>query len=142
MSAVGVQVILQNPAGEVLLQLRDDDPAIPFPGTWCIPGGMLEPGESPVACAVREVQEEMGLALDAADLTLVASQQRTYGFEHTFWTALDVDPATIELTEGQAVRFFSRAEVAAMTLGYEDGDVLSHFFDASARPVRQAASGL
>ena len=128
MSAAGVQVILQNPAGEVLLQLRDDDPAIPFPGSWCIPGGMLEPGESPVDCAVREIREEMGLTFAAADLHLVAAQQRSYGYEHTFWTTVDVDPAAIELTEGQAVHFFSRAQVAAMTLGYEDGDVLTTFW--------------
>ena len=128
MSAAGVQVMLQNPAGEVLLQLRDDDPAIPFPGTWCIPGGHLEPGESSVACAVREVYEEMGLTIAAPDLRLVAAQQRSYGYEHTFWTTVDVDPAAIELTEGQAVRFFSRAQVAAMALGYEDGDVLATFW--------------
>ena len=60
-SDAGVQVILQVPDGRVLLQLRDDLPHIPFPNTWCIPGGMREPGESAVDCAVRELEEELGL---------------------------------------------------------------------------------
>jgi len=30
-------------------------------GTWSCPGGKLEPGETPVACAVRELYEETGL---------------------------------------------------------------------------------
>ena len=123
----GVQVILLDPAGRVLLQLRDDDPAIPYPGTWCLPGGHLEDGELPVDCAVRELREEMGLDLPPAALHHVVSRQRSYGLEHTWWAALDVDPATIELTEGQAVRLFSPAEIGTMALGYEDGDVLAGF---------------
>ncbi|MFQ1000582.1 MFS transporter [Modestobacter sp. SSW1-42] len=124
----GVQVILRDPAGHVLLQLRDDDPAIPFPGVWALPGGHLEDGELPVACAVRELREEMGLELPASALHHVVSRERSYDYEHTWWAALDVDPATIVLTEGQAVRLFSPAEISGMTLGYEDGAVLAGFF--------------
>ena len=127
-AAAGVQVILVNPAGEVLLQLRDDDPALPYPGTWCLPGGHLEGAELPVECAVRELREEMGLQLPASALHHVGSRQRSYGYEHTWWAALDVDPATLELTEGQAVRFFSAEQVRGMALGYEDDDVLAAFF--------------
>lgn len=37
---------------------------------WELPGGMIEPGESPRACAVRECMEESGQAI--ADLRFVA----------------------------------------------------------------------
>lgn len=36
------------------------------------PGGKPEEGESAADCAIREVAEELGLALDPADLELVA----------------------------------------------------------------------
>jgi 8-oxo-dGTP pyrophosphatase MutT (NUDIX family) len=36
---------------------------------FMFPGGKPEPGESPVATAVREVQEELGIDLEGAQLT-------------------------------------------------------------------------
>jgi 8-oxo-dGTP pyrophosphatase MutT (NUDIX family) len=36
---------------------------------FMLPGGKLEPGESPVDCAVREAEEEIGLKLSATELT-------------------------------------------------------------------------
>jgi 8-oxo-dGTP pyrophosphatase MutT (NUDIX family) len=36
---------------------------------FMLPGGKLEPGESPIDCAVREAAEEIGLSLSADDLT-------------------------------------------------------------------------
>ncbi|TGO06718.1 NUDIX hydrolase [Serinibacter arcticus] len=124
----GVQVIVQAADGRVLLQLRDDKPEIPYPNTWCIPGGMREDGESPLDCAVRELEEEMGLRVPPSRLRLVEARTRSYGHETTYAVELDVDPATIDLTEGQAVALFTAVEIAGMSLGYEDDDVLAAFF--------------
>jgi 8-oxo-dGTP pyrophosphatase MutT (NUDIX family) len=33
---------------------------------WELPGGKLEPGESPEVCVIREIAEELGLAVEAA----------------------------------------------------------------------------
>lgn len=41
-------------------------------GLWNGFGGKLEAGEMPVAGAVREVQEEIGVSVDPSELTLVA----------------------------------------------------------------------
>lgn len=41
------------------------------PSDMNLPGGKLEPGESAVQCAVRELLEETGVAVTPADLTSV-----------------------------------------------------------------------
>jgi len=125
---MGVQVIVQHSDGRVLLQLRDDKAEIPYPNTWCLPGGMREKGEDALACAVRELEEEMGLIVAPDELTLVESRLHSYGHETTFALRLDVDPAAVQLTEGQAIALFSRTAINTMTLGYDDNDVLTTYF--------------
>lgn len=38
------------------------------PGQWALPGGRVDPGESPEETALRELHEELGLALDAGSV--------------------------------------------------------------------------
>jgi 8-oxo-dGTP diphosphatase len=120
----GCQAVLVDAAGRILLQLRDDIPTIPFPGMWAIPGGMLEPPETPLACIVREVAEELGVEIAPADVTHLMTRTRSYGVEHTFTARLDVPAEDIRLTEGQRVAWFTVAEAVGMGLAYEDADVL------------------
>ncbi|MBV9865297.1 MAG: 8-oxo-dGTP diphosphatase MutT [Abitibacteriaceae bacterium] len=48
--------------GKVLVTKRPDD-ADHLPGLWEFPGGKCDDGELPSACAMREVQEEVGIAV-------------------------------------------------------------------------------
>ncbi|QRZ14208.1 NUDIX hydrolase [Paracoccus methylovorus] len=52
----------------LLTCLRDDYDWIPFPAHWDLPGGGAEPGETPVECALRELDEEFGLRFPAGRL--------------------------------------------------------------------------
>ena len=45
---------------EVLLIQRNRAPS---EGLWTFPGGRLEPGESAEQCAIRELKEELGIAI-------------------------------------------------------------------------------
>jgi 8-oxo-dGTP diphosphatase len=55
---VGCAVILVNREGQVLLGKRKSPHG---QGTWALPGGHLEHGETPEECAIREVKEETGI---------------------------------------------------------------------------------
>jgi 8-oxo-dGTP pyrophosphatase MutT (NUDIX family) len=59
---VGVGVVVRSADGLVLVGRRVAEPGRPL----AIPGGKLDPGESVEACAVRELAEETGLAVDHA----------------------------------------------------------------------------
>jgi 8-oxo-dGTP pyrophosphatase MutT (NUDIX family) len=61
------RVLVVDAAGRVLL-LHGVDPADPGHVYWMTIGGGLEPGESPAEGAVRELAEETGLRVAAADL--------------------------------------------------------------------------
>ncbi len=54
-----VAVALVDADGRVLLQQRPEGKAMA--GLWEFPGGKLEPGETPEAALVRELEEELGI---------------------------------------------------------------------------------
>jgi 8-oxo-dGTP diphosphatase len=59
-------VALIDSVGHVLMQRRVQ--GADHAGLWEFPGGKLEPGESPEAAAVRELEEELGIVLLPEDL--------------------------------------------------------------------------
>ena len=50
---------LVDPDGRVLLAQRPEGKAMA--GLWEFPGGKVEPGETPEACLIRELAEELGV---------------------------------------------------------------------------------
>lgn len=56
-------VVLVDSRGRLLLQERDEHPAID-PEKWGFVGGHVEPGEDFESAAYRELEEETGLRLD------------------------------------------------------------------------------
>jgi 8-oxo-dGTP pyrophosphatase MutT (NUDIX family) len=55
------RILLLDPHGRVLLFRFTPSDRPPF---WCTPGGAVDPGESYVQAARRELREETGLVLD------------------------------------------------------------------------------
>ncbi|MFF3553454.1 NUDIX domain-containing protein [Streptomyces tsukubensis] len=58
-------VVAIDPAGRVLLIERG---WAPYAGCWALPGGHVDPGETSLTAAGRELAEETGVVLGAAGL--------------------------------------------------------------------------
>lgn len=86
---LAARVVLINEHGETLL-FEEHDPGRPEePSWWITPGGGIEPGETHVQAAFRELEEETGLQVD-----------ELYGpvLEHDFeYSYLGVDTQQSEL---------------------------------------------
>ena len=122
-------LIIVNDKNEVLLQLRDDKPTIPYPNMWCIPGGHVEAGETDEACIRREMLEEMALVIEHVQPFMV--KEFSDETEIFMWMHTNVDATTIPLTEGQAVKWFTRDQVRNMVLAHTDGQVVEAFWNAA-----------
>lgn len=61
-----VAAAIHDSAGRVLMHCRPEGKH--HGGLWEFPGGKVEAGESPASALVREIEEELGLALDIAAL--------------------------------------------------------------------------
>ena len=61
-----VAAALADSEGRVLLQQRP--PGTALAGLWEFPGGKVEPGETPEEALVRELDEELGICVDASGL--------------------------------------------------------------------------
>jgi len=62
--------IVADPSGHILLLRRG--PSAPWrPGYWNLPGGKIDPPETPRGAAARELAEESGISLSPSALTFV-----------------------------------------------------------------------
>lgn len=67
--------------GDSVLLLADTDPGLPGTRWWVTPGGGIDPGETVLAAAVREVTEETGLVMEPGRLLgPVATRTVVHGY--------------------------------------------------------------
>lgn len=125
MKRAGASIIFYNSLGQVLLFLRDDDAAIEYPNMWDLPGGHVEPGETPRQCIVREMKEEM--EMDLCDFNLLNKKEFKDRIEYTFYKQIDLQIEQINLHEGQKLTWFSLEEAANKTLAYGFNEILLDF---------------
>ena len=70
--------ILVGTCGRILLQQRDDVPGILYPGMIGLFGGHREGDETPLACAQREIEEEIGYRVPAEQLEPLFAMRMDY----------------------------------------------------------------
>jgi 8-oxo-dGTP diphosphatase len=121
-----VAVALEDSEGRILMQRRPLGKA--HGGMWEFPGGKVEPDETPRAALVREVNEELALALDPTALTpaCFADGRREDGkktivillYSSRTWFGV---PRSLE---GGECGWFTRAEIAQLAMPPLDYELL------------------
>ena len=111
-------IVLVDAAGRILMQLRDDIPTIADPACWVIPGGEIDPDETPEDGARRELLEETGYRIADGEMRFVLSRdvprpQGTVERQYYYLGRYDGVRA-ITCYEGQELRFIDPAELPAM----------------------------
>jgi 8-oxo-dGTP diphosphatase len=113
MGNTGASIIFLNDTRQILLVLRDDNKAIPFPNCWDLPGGQVEAVETPLECIQREMREELEMELEHPRLFRVynLADRRDY----TFWQNANFDITLLNLHEGQRLQWFSEDDIRSLT---------------------------
>jgi len=110
--AAGLLVVDQ---GNVLLQLRPE--GVHEGGTWSIPGGARNDGESPEDAALREAHEEAGIDPDDIEMLAYYTHPCECGWDYV--TCIATLTGTLELAgnwESQELRWVPLEEVETLPL--------------------------
>lgn len=124
---LGAGIILLNKKNQVLLLLRDNKADIPSQNMWDIPGGRVEHNESPEFTVRREMFEELGI-VDLGDIDLFKIYSSEDLVDYIFWKRIDLNPAAIELKEGQRIEYFDLSRIRSTKLAFEYNIVLEEFY--------------
>jgi 8-oxo-dGTP diphosphatase len=104
-----VAVAILHREGQFLMQLRDDDPTIMYPGHWAFFGGHLEPGESPEVGVRRELLEEIGYC--PVELALFDSWTDGQVTRHVYHGILGAELDDLVLTEGMDMQLLNLEDI-------------------------------
>ena len=116
-AADAVAALLVVDDGRYLMQLRDEKPMIFFPGHWGLFGGGIEPGETPEEALFRELDEELALRPERADIfTRFDFDLTTLGQKRVFRLIYEVpitaaEAASVVLGEGAAVAALTAEDI-------------------------------
>jgi 8-oxo-dGTP diphosphatase len=87
---VTCRALITNSAGKLVIARRSSSDPL-HPGTWDLPGGRLEPGETFEGAVIRETDEEVGITIQNPQLVFVTSNPRQTGTGTWLFYAVNSD---------------------------------------------------
>ena len=104
--------VVRDDAGRLLVVRRGRAPGA---GLWSLPGGRIEPGETPAEAAVREVHEETGLEVEVEEV-LITAIVGDGGFRVQDFAARVVGGSLRAGDDAEEVRWADETELATLPL--------------------------
>lgn len=111
-------VIMDQDDSIVLIKRKND----PYKGSWALPGGFVEYGETVESATLREVKEETGLEIELGDIVGVYSDPERDPRGHTITICYLASILRGELnadTDAADVRCFPRSEILELKLAFD-----------------------
>jgi 8-oxo-dGTP diphosphatase len=96
-----VAVALVDADGRVLLAQRPEGKQLA--GLWEFPGGKIEPGESIEQALRRELHEELGITIGAAEVWKTTEHDYPHALVRLHWCKVRAWDGDFEMREGQAI---------------------------------------
>jgi 8-oxo-dGTP diphosphatase len=108
--------VLLDSDGKILIAKRPE--GRPLAGLWEFPGGKVEPGESPEHALMRELAEELGIDIAAADLAPLTFASHDYPDFHLLMPLFLCRSWRGKVTphEGQELRWVKPAELPSYAM--------------------------
>jgi len=97
----------------------------PFKGSWSIPGGGVEPGETYAEAARREVMEETGISIALGDMfTVIDADVEGYSFRMYDFVAIWTGGTVMAGDDAAHAEFASPERLASLPMWETTRDVI------------------
>ena len=119
-----VAAALIDADGRVLVSQRPEGKSLA--GLWEFPGGKLEPGEAPEAALIRELAEELGIAVSADCLAPLTFASHAYPEMHLLmplWVCRRWQ-GQVAPREGQALRWLRARDLRKLAMPPADAPLI------------------
>lgn len=100
---VAVGILIRPDDGALLLSTRPAGK--PYAGFWEFPGGKIEAGETVEQALRRELHEELGITIEAAEVWHVTEHDYAHALVRLHWCKVGRWQGDFEMREGQAMRW-------------------------------------
>ncbi|MCZ3365852.1 MULTISPECIES: NUDIX domain-containing protein [Methanobacterium] len=103
----------------------------PYKGSWALPGGFVEWGETVESAVVREVKEETGLEVDIIELVGVYSDPERDPRGHTVTVCYLMRKIGGNLkadTDASIAQYFKKDEILKLKLAFDHDVILKDAF--------------